>query len=673
MDASKISLFVSWKPDRIDSEVENRKRMDDPESLRQLGQKLEAVQRVWKSYIVDASRGEILPRVGDGVDRGQLPADCLAGLEKVRQQAGQWLQSDVSMGVGMSMQEGDRALQISRFRGGDAITLWDEETMQPELEEAHRKAGEEAVKDLSKADEPKGPKETPKNKGNAGGGFSGRSEPGAEEKPMPPIPEGSEHSMGEVAAHEMSGRPEIEGTHSGDLEEEFHDHAGAQEQGDQEAAEAKNRYADTRQKVVQILQQVKQAAPQLEQLKQQAPGLYQVLMEMTQALILTGKSLLEAERADQGEQPQQDENVQKNERLNKAWEDPKTAASVAVFQDAAMEGHGQVLGDPNRENPIHHPIAMPPGRSKGMPTARTRSPQEGSWKDGVFDPTPVPREGWELNPAASRRTEKAYRWNERGRQEEYRGAGDSPSASSAVVGHEGGRAVATDRGGIQGGWENPHRVDEAKSGEARYWGDVSSDALAGAFPIPSHPLSAETGHSGPDAYGRSVEYSWGYSPAKYWEEGSKPTVYIRSNLKAPGRSGWASNGPGMPQGLSHFEVDPNTGLISETGERHYQQAQLGGEQLNEYQRQHLNGFLASLKGMHKGEPDPLEKGKLPLPENAPKHTHVTWPIGWTGKTPGEIKVAHPDEGGKTTWVSVRAGQVLSNDGHAISSKNPMGR
>lgn len=75
----------------------------------------------------------------------------------------------------------------------------------------------------------------------------------------------------------------------------------------------------------------------------------------------------------------------------------------------------------------------------------------------------------------------------------------------------------------------------------------------------------------------------------------------------------------------------------------------------------------------------LEKGKLPLPENAPKHTHREWPVGTVKDSSpggtrevGKVKVQHP-ETGKTGWVQVRAGQVLSNDGHAISSRNPGGK
>ncbi len=80
--------------------------------------------------------------------------------------------------------------------------------------------------------------------------------------------------------------------------------------------------------------------------------------------------------------------------------------------------------------------------------------------------------------------------------------------------------------------------------------------------------------------------------------------------------------------------------------------------------------------MKKGD-EPMDK-KLPLPENAPTHTTHEYPVGAVKdhsaqgtRDVGKVKVSH--ENGKTGWVSVRAGQVLSQDGHPISSRNPGGK
>jgi hypothetical protein len=69
----------------------------------------------------------------------------------------------------------------------------------------------------------------------------------------------------------------------------------------------------------------------------------------------------------------------------------------------------------------------------------------------------------------------------------------------------------------------------------------------------------------------------------------------------------------------------------------------------------------------------MEKAALPMPKG--HQPHHEYPIG-TEKD-GKVKVGHIDpatnasEG--TGWKSVRAGQIMSEDGHAVSSRNPSGK
>lgn len=72
---------------------------------------------------------------------------------------------------------------------------------------------------------------------------------------------------------------------------------------------------------------------------------------------------------------------------------------------------------------------------------------------------------------------------------------------------------------------------------------------------------------------------------------------------------------------------------------------------------------------------PVQKDELPMPKPTPKAIHHEYPVG-TAKQ-GSVKVEHRDpatnaEGG-TGWHSVRAGQVMSEDGHAVSARNPGGK
>jgi hypothetical protein len=67
--------------------------------------------------------------------------------------------------------------------------------------------------------------------------------------------------------------------------------------------------------------------------------------------------------------------------------------------------------------------------------------------------------------------------------------------------------------------------------------------------------------------------------------------------------------------------------------------------------------------------DKYIKGELPMPGASAHPAPMVLPVGATKD--GKVKVRHAD--GKAGWVEVRAGQVLSQDGHPVSARNPGGR
>lgn len=77
-------------------------------------------------------------------------------------------------------------------------------------------------------------------------------------------------------------------------------------------------------------------------------------------------------------------------------------------------------------------------------------------------------------------------------------------------------------------------------------------------------------------------------------------------------------------------------------------------------------YYKKLKTIEKTTPSPTGRHHVILPVGSTLHT---------GKhardTAGKVKVQHGN--GESSWVSVRSGQVLSEDGHTISSRNPKGR
>lgn len=75
----------------------------------------------------------------------------------------------------------------------------------------------------------------------------------------------------------------------------------------------------------------------------------------------------------------------------------------------------------------------------------------------------------------------------------------------------------------------------------------------------------------------------------------------------------------------------------------------------------------------------LEKASLAPGKPPAQHHHLNLPVGSKvepgaqgTRRVGRIKVLHP-ETGKQGWIQARAGQIMSKDGHAISSRNPGGK
>lgn len=80
------------------------------------------------------------------------------------------------------------------------------------------------------------------------------------------------------------------------------------------------------------------------------------------------------------------------------------------------------------------------------------------------------------------------------------------------------------------------------------------------------------------------------------------------------------------------------------------------------------------------EQEALDKAALSTNGKPPAaHHHLNLPVGskidpgaMGTRDTGQIKVLHP-ESGKQGWIQARAGEVMSQDGHAISSRNPGGK
>lgn len=175
-------------------------------------------------------------------------------------------------------------------------------------------------------------------------------------------------------------------------------------------------------------------------------------------------------------------------------------------------------------------------------------------------------------------------------------------------------------------------------------------------------------------------YDFGEDPAGHlnarWEQTPQGQIYktpdldeVEAKLKSGGYHGYQNYG--VPGALALFHplpVRPAAVQKSETGEK-----------VEFAEKKDCHHFYGRGNKCLRCRAEKVEKGKLPLPENTPTHTQHHYAVGATKdsgpggtRDVGKVKVQHADDG-KTSWVSVRAGQVLSQDGHAISSRNPGGK
>ncbi len=808
-----INLYASISCDWMDQAIDRLVYQEDEAGLKRLNQALENAQAIWDGWALEFD-ATVLCR---GITvRIKFPAEHLSDIPGLRKQFAQAIDNPVSVGVGTSLDDAERAQEVALHRGGDQMVLWTPE-LGEELEESqelskafkaaafrHLKTGEivdtgafhdlnmlpggeddignyesgflddaghffnraqarakthqspqsetllgglgQVKKNLKKANEgpgSPGPGESPEttaqpNKPSAGGGISYRQQPNQGGVPQPPMAEASEHSQGEAmrSLADETSSPEGSGV-AEDFEGALHDHAQEQDKKDKDAEEAANGKAEARKKVVEILTQVKQFAPQLETLKEQAPDLYGAVIGLVQALMITGQGLLEGQESDsekvvdqKGEESSDKGDtsgggeVSKSE-LQKAWprsEQENQEAQVAQDQLESREG-SQELGvkstlplrsqkwegsrlsldmgpggkparlDAMRAEAAGIPPNAPPVTNRAAVSARTASVPQ------VLDPSPLIS-----NVVPGKETAVGYKRSWQTRANENNPERYGPSLD---VAHYGGKHPDWSKHWADKPMDNPGETGT----ENTVWSGVADRALDAAVPFPAWPandgrqlhfkwqtLGPDATHHALSVYARWPE-AWTGSKWLAWLPVNKQTGQVDMNYRDTDGSA-----PRLDDEYQHLpelineHLKDKTGLIkseslekAETPEQVYDPMKFDPQVLaaatdvelehtsDRYQAQkialeHLTedpNYYQKLKGFEKEE---LSKGKLPLPENQPRHTHIELPIGATKDS--KIKVKDPEEGGesgRTHWVSVRAGQVLSNSGHPISSRNPSGK
>ena len=252
---------------------------DDIAAVRRVDQAINAGNELWRSFAL-RSGGSVVEISGDegSID---LSAEHLLELPAVAQQYSGAVGATVSVGVGMKLSEGARALAVAKLRGGNQIVLWHPD-MEAELAEQKPKGDEEKIwRDLNKADHKLGMLE------GSHSGYQGHSIAHYQRKGQ------GDHEEAEVAKKTASESPAPEKSHSADhLEDQLHLEASKQHSADQQNSN-NNDYAkdQLRAQLVQVLSTVKAKAPVLAQLQQVDPEAYQAVMALVQGVIALGREV----------------------------------------------------------------------------------------------------------------------------------------------------------------------------------------------------------------------------------------------------------------------------------------------------------------------------------------------------------------------------------------------
>lgn len=580
------------------------------------------------------------------------------------------------------------------------------------------------VANLQKDDESAGPpqKLDPTNNASAGGGYTPRHEAGAGGAPEAPMQEASEHSQGEAmqSMADNTSSPEGSGT-TADFEQELHDHAQDQDGKDKDAADQKDQRADARQKVLQILGQVRQAAPQLEQLRDQAPDLYGVLMQMTQALIITSRGLLDDQQ--QPDQDSQDAVEQKGEESSPNGDssppsepaqksepayklegdalievDPKTgkslgkgplnkSASIEAFDRESIKGK---VGEISREkaksdlDKPHFVLKVDDKLIASSIDAATLLILAKQWSvKAVKFIDMIDAEDQQVSTDSAPRIPGGVSFIVKLEKAEYKFKGGEAKASHGTYhvapapapahapaedkGHDWHSVHYTPNSGGKSHVVTVHSKDKAKRVVADHHrehlmqkADWKPPAIAPVSPAnPTSTMNAPKPPAiAPVTPAAPVGLKPPPAPVKEAAPAIAPAPALHSDLK-----GFLGGLKQLPEGspargkfiTQHLNHPPIVAALQSTP----QGKQLHSKLSNQFLDGRGNAGFKAGSTVATAKNDEFEK----------MQSHVELPVG--AEKDGKIKVRHEDD--HTGWVSVRAGQVLSNDGHPVSSRNPGGR
>lgn len=336
-----MDCYVSFTIDNADALAARSRTNDDVAAVRNFCNLIETGNAIWTSFALK-SGGSVVDATGD-TGTIEIDASFLSEVPEIAEQYSKCVGYTASVGVGLKLSDSSRALDVAKKRGGNVILLWDS-SMASELEE-EEKSEEKDI--LAKGD--KTQHDVGKAKG-AHAGFAVNHKPGSKAALAASpdaaavkntIKEANKESGGPIVAPDTSEG--VAGSLHNDFEAMLHQAAGDQEKEDGNKEVAGDVDGENvKQKLVQILAQVKQQLPVLSQLQQTSPDAFMSIMNLVQGVILLGRKLngpdQEQNRPIDGEEPA---NVQKSEDLEKAISEipagQRTQASTSTLGNAGHD------------------------------------------------------------------------------------------------------------------------------------------------------------------------------------------------------------------------------------------------------------------------------------------------------------------------------------------------
>jgi GNAT superfamily N-acetyltransferase len=700
-----MDLFISIDAPDVSERMKTLSAANEPDEMRRLDQATDLARAIWKSWALQTG-GSVLTEVGPMI-RVQIAADYIDELPALKERYASALDSRVAIGVGTELLQADRALAAARKLGGN-LALPYSEYVEEALDD---KPEHPELLPVAKSQAPVAKSQAPVAMNH--GAYTGAHRP-ASPKVEKPVPTQGEHSEAQAAydvINDDERPPAPEGTHAAaDYEAQLHEHAKAQ--GEKDKRESVQNNADvaaTKQKIAQALQLLQAQAPVMEQLKQSSPETYQAMVGLAQSVVELARAMRGGEPMQKAEPPARrvtptktparaddadiyryvsDIHMGARADFNKVPMDTRfRLADVPLHKLPALVPHTDprvnqyaamntpfppiVIGYGGSIPDGHHRIAA--ARVRGDKSIRAYVPES---EMGGYAVAPSKK-------APKKKLKKAEFVE--GKFPEM--ADDVEIYEYFRVMHMGGRGNLVK----SVPYDTEYKLVELNVADL-ITGVPMDNHMAqkyASLPTPFPPIIMKTegdqpldgNHRVTAARIRGEKTIRAYVPLEKSRPFEQPATGYRITVDPKPVSGTAlvqAHSPtGEHVGTAEFWHKDDDSLVPEQVWVHAAHRRQGiATAMYQAMQQHTGkNILPSPNQTPEGQmfrqsfdKAELEKAKLPMPE-ASAHSHQILPVG--SRVDYKQKVQHGD--GETGWVQMRAGMIMSRDGHAISSRNPKGR